>query len=132
MPEPPKSLRSGLKRAIDRGTRLNQEHEHALFCDEFDLATEIETGAPDEITQDASDQVDHLIHQYRILATTAPDILRRLERSRSRIDVVFTKREAEQAADTKSGRKPRSILLPEAVAAGADRTGFPVDHSLAK
>jgi hypothetical protein len=130
LPEPPRSLTTGLKRAIDKVTRLNQEHEHALFCDEFDLATEIGTGAPDEITEDTSDQVDRLIEQYRVLAATAPDILQRLEQSRPRIGVVFEeRRRLAKEPDTKSGREPRSILLPETVAARADRTDLPVGQA---
>lgn len=129
LPEPPRSLTTGLKRAIDKVSRLNDEHEHALFCDEFDLATEIETGPADGLTEDTSDQVDRLIDQYRILAATTADILRRLEQSRPRIDVVFKKREAEQAADRKSDREPRSILLPETVPARADRTDLPVGQA---
>jgi len=132
-PEPPKSLSSGLKRAQDKVSRLNAEHEHALFCDEFDLAAEIETGPADEITEDTSDQVDHLIDQYRILAATAPDILRRLEQSRRRIERVFAERErAEKEPDTESGKRLRSVVLTAAEPAGADRTGLPVEHSLAK
>ena len=133
LPEPPKSLSSGLRRTLEKVSRLNAEHEHALFGEEFDLAERVESEPPDEITEETRDQLDRLIDQYRILATTVRDNLLRLEESRPRIDRVFSERErAEEKPDTKSGREPRSILLNSADPAGADRTGFPVDHSLAK
>jgi len=132
-PEPPKSLSSGLKRALEKVSRLNAEHEHALFAQDFDLAERIQCEPPDEITEEIRDQLDRLIREYRVLATTAPDNLRRLEQSRPRIDRVFAEREKVEAEpDKKSGREPRSIVLTAAEHAGADRTGFPVDHALAK
>jgi hypothetical protein len=119
LPEPPKSLKTGLKRAHDIVTRLNDEHEHALFCDDFDLAEKIETGSSDEITEETRDQVDNLIKSYEKLATNASEIVKWLREARPWIDVVFEERKrAEKESEPKSGKEPRSIMLSAAARSG--------------
>jgi hypothetical protein len=129
LPDPPKSLKTGLKRALDKVTRLNDEHEHALFCNEFDLAEGIENVTSDDIDEKIRDQVDRLIESYEQLATTAPKIIVWLREARPRIDLVFEARKqaekepeptSDAAPDAMPNREHRPIMLAQAVTAGVD------------
>ena len=135
MPEPPKTLKSGLKRAADKVTRLNDEHEHALFCDDYDLAEEIENEPPDEITKETGDNVDQLIKSYEQLAKSAAKIVNSLREARPRIDRVMEERERAAAKpDAKTGTESRTrpIMLTAPVGADTDRTVFPAGHAAGK
>ena len=92
----PKDLASGLSSFIKTTESAKNIFEQTLFCEAFDLPSEICSEPPDDLTEEMRDRVQHGIDLLRALVDLEQDYIERLAGALQRFDEVFTERERRQ------------------------------------